>query len=78
MLALQLTEWLSSPETKMLLAYLRRRQTEAVHQFLAGRPVDPLIQGKAAGHREIELLLGASPEEVAKNFAAALREQKAS
>lgn len=75
--ARQWTEWLASPETKTLLAYLRRKQQGPVGQFLAGqKPVDPLTQGQAAGLHEIEKLLTASGEDVSKEFDKVLRENK--
>ena len=59
-----LLEWLNSRETQMLRAALRNRKTLALQHYLAGHPVDPLIQGRAAGYHDIETLLGKPADEV--------------
>lgn len=72
-----LLEWLNSRETQLLRAALRQRKTEALRLFLAGRPVDPLMQGRAAGYHDIEELLGQPADDVKKILEAASKEQKA-
>lgn len=72
-----LTGWLNSPGTKMLVSYLRQRQAAVVRNFLANSPVDPAAQGKTAGFHEIEQLLTSGPDNVRKTVETALREQKA-
>ena len=69
-----LTEWLSSPETRALVVYLKFRQMGAVADFLRPAEVNPLIQGKAAGCNEIERLLKKTPEEIIEVFDNAARE----
>lgn len=70
-----LTEWLTSPETRALVLYLRQRQAAAVEKFLAAQPVEPLSQGKAAGLHEIEKLL-LSPSDIIRDvFNTALRQE---
>lgn len=61
-----LTEWLVSPETQALVSYLRRRKAGVLGTFLAGTPVDPVAQGRAAAYNELETLLTSPPEEVGK------------
>lgn len=68
-----LTEWLGSPETRVLVHYLRRQQAAVVQTFLAGVPVDPVRQGKAAALRELEILLQ-QPEKLHEAFKQALKE----
>ena len=58
-----LTEWINSPETRALVAYLRNRQAPTVHRFRLGQPVDPLAQGRAAALYEIERLLSMPSDE---------------
>ena len=69
-----LTEWLSSPETKALVMYLKFRQAPTVADFLQGREVQPITQGKAAGLNEVERLLRKTPEEIAEVFENATKE----
>lgn len=71
-----LTEWLIRAETKALLAYLRHRRTSTVQSFLAGEPPDPVRQGKAAAHYEIEQLLSQPAEKIREVFDNALKEIK--
>ncbi len=71
-----LTEWLNSPETKILQAYLRRRQAETVRLFLLNNPVDPQTQARAAAFHELEKLLGSPADVVQQTFEQALREPK--
>ena len=69
----ELTEWLNSQETRILVAYLKTRQAGAVAQFLSGYPVDQAMQAKAAGFHEIELLLTMPTESVKAAFETALK-----
>ena len=71
-----LLEWLNSRETQLLRAVLRQRKTEALRLFLAGQPVDPVTQGRAAGYHDIEVLLGQPADEVKKILEEASKEQK--
>ena len=72
-----LLEWLNSRETQMLRAVLRSRSRKTLHQFLAGQPVDPVTQGRAAGYHDIEELLGQPADDVKKILeATASKEQK--
>lgn len=71
-----LTEWLANPATRTLVAYLRRKQAATLQRFLAGLPVDPLMQGQAAALHELEKLLTAPPDDVRKTFETTLREHK--
>lgn len=48
---------MDSPVTRALLVYLHQRQTPAVLRLLQGHPVDPVMQGRAAESRDLELLL---------------------
>ena len=77
MLIPPLTEWLTSPETRVLVHYLRRRQAGTLQTFLSGQPVDPLMQGRAAALHELEQLLTQPADYVRKIFETALKEQKA-
>lgn len=69
-----LAVWRDSPETRALLAYLRRRQATAVANFLAGNPVDPKTQGQAAGLHEVERLLALPVDDLKKTLEQALKE----
>ena len=71
-----LLEWLNSRETQMLRMALRNRKAEALRQFLAGQPVDPMTQGRAAGYHDIEELLGQSADDVKKILEIASKELK--
>lgn len=71
-----LVAWLDNPATKALLVCLRRRQAPTVVKFLAGNPVDPVEQGRAAALHEIEQLLSLPASEVERIFREALRERK--
>jgi len=71
-----LTEWINSPETQHLVALLRRRRASAVQTFLAGQPVDPVTQGRAAELHELEKLLASPVEKIREVFETALRENK--
>lgn len=71
-----LTRWLASPETKVLLAYLHQRRAETVRTFLAGAPVDPVMQGRAAALFELEGLLSSPAEQVKQQLENVLREHK--
>lgn len=71
-----LTEWLSSRETKLLLIFLRQRRVAAVQTFLAGQPVEPVAQGRAAALHELETLLVSGVDGVKRVFEIALKEQK--
>ena len=70
-----LTVWLDSPETKLLVAYLHQRRAGTLHQFLAGTPVEPIQQGRASAWHELEKLLTSSPEDVRQTFNS-IRENK--
>ena len=63
---LPLTEWLNSPETQMLLRYLRQRKGHQLAIFLAGEEVPPIHQGRAVAYNEIENLLSKPADEVRK------------
>lgn len=64
-----LTEWLSSPETQALRAYLHQQRMAAVKLYLAGQvQADPLSQGKAAGVNHIAELLALPPDKLKKLF----------
>lgn len=71
-----LTTWLDSPETKTLVRYLGLRRAETVRTFLAGSPVDPVMQGRAAALHDLEKILTSSPEDVRQTFSVT-REKKA-
>jgi len=71
-----LTEWLSSPGTRALRVLLLRKRSEAVNLFLAGQPVDPVTQGRAAAYNDIEALLSGTPEKLKSVFDSALKEAK--
>ena len=71
-----LLEWLNSRETQLLRAALRQRKTEALRLFLAGQPVDPVTQGRAAGYHNIEELLAKPADEVKEILEAASKEHK--
>ncbi len=71
-----LTEWLNSPGTQALRAYLRHRKNPVLSSFLAGSPVQPEAQGRAAAFHELETLLAMPSDEVGKIFETALREHK--
>jgi hypothetical protein len=60
--------WLQSPETKLLVAYLRQRRAAPLKNFLAGTLVDPVTQGRAAAWHELETLLTSSAEDVRQQF----------
>lgn len=68
--------WRDNPETKALLAYLRRRQAGVVQTFLAGNPVDPKTQGQAAAFHELEKLLTAPVDKLKEALETALKEPK--
>lgn len=59
-----LTEWINSPQTKALQDYLHRRVRAVTAIFLAGEPVSPTAQGRAAAFNEIATLLKQSPEKL--------------
>lgn len=71
-----LAEWLSSPETKALVAYLKFRREPGVTMFLRGLPVPPGVQARAAGCDEIVRLLDQAPEKIIEIFNNAAREMK--
>ena len=71
-----LVEWLNSPETKMLLAFLRRRKAGPVAAFLRGEPWDPMQQARAVAYHEIETLLTLPADAVQKELNDALKERK--
>lgn len=58
------TEWLNSPETRALVAYLHRRRTPVVDSFLAGEPVPQVRQGRATAYQEIVTILTKPVDEV--------------
>lgn len=72
-----IAEWLDSRETRALLAVLRHRKAVALQTFLAGIPVEPIYQGRAAELHDLEGLLLSGTDEVKRVFETALREQKA-
>ena len=51
------TEWVNSPETQALIRFLRRRKAPVLDNFLAGNPVLPISQGRAAAFSELEVIL---------------------
>ena len=61
---LPLTEWINSLPTKALQGYLHRREKAVTAMFLAGEPVNPVAQGRAAAFHEIATLLKQSPEKL--------------
>ncbi len=69
-----LTEWLSSPETQRLVRFLRAVQTGTVRTFLAGQPVDPMMQGRAAAYSDLEKLLALPADKVSEEFNRASKE----
>ena len=69
-----LAEWLSSPETRALVTYLKFRQAERMVEFLKGLPVAPADQGRVAGFNEVERLLEQPPERIIEVFNNAARE----
>ena len=69
-----LLEWLNSRETQLLQAALRNRKMETLRLFLAGQPVDPVMQGRAAALHDIEQLLGLPADEVKKILEEASKE----
>lgn len=69
-----LADWLRSPETQALVAYLRFRQAGPLAEFLKGREVLPAVQGAAAGCHEIERLLTQSPDRIKEIFENAAKE----
>lgn len=71
-----LTEWVASPATQALLVYLRKRRGVLVASFLAGTPVDSVVQGRAAAYNELELLLSSSPEKIKEVIENALKDLK--
>ncbi len=71
-----LLEWLNSPETQLLRAALRQRKAEVLRLFLAGQPVDPVMQGRAAGYHDIDTLLGQPVDDVKKILEEASKEKK--
>lgn len=74
MQAADLTGWLNSPETKLLLAYLHRRKAGVLQTFLQGQPVDQAAQGRAAAWHELEILLALPSDEVKRIFETAPKE----
>ena len=73
MQALRLTEWLNSPETRLLLVLVRQRKAKLVQGFLTGNPVDQLTQGRAAAFHDLEVLLSSSTDHVKATFETALK-----
>jgi len=71
-----LLEWLNSRETQLLQAALRNRKMETLRLFLAGQPVDPVTQGRAAAYNDIETLLGQPADEVKMVLETASKEHK--
>ena len=71
-----LADWVRSPETQALLAYLRQRQAPAMEMFLRGTPVPPELQARASGAHEIERLLTSPVETINQEFEKALKGQK--
>lgn len=71
-----LTEWLNSPETRVLLTHLRHRKAAVEAAFLAGQPVTQVTQGRAAAYHDIVALLTSPPDKVRDFFENVLREQK--
>lgn len=69
-----LTEWLNSPGTKALLAYLHRRQVATLQLFLVGETVHPVRQGRVAALHELERLLTSPVDNVRKIFNDVLKE----
>lgn len=70
------TEWLNNPATKALQVFLRQRRAPTVQSFLAGAPVQPVDQGRAAASYELETLLTSPANEVKQILENALREPK--
>lgn len=60
------TEWLASPETRALLAYLRRRRDPVVALLFSGAEVPPVTQGRAVAYHELEGILTKAADEVDK------------
>ncbi len=73
MLATNLTDWLHGPETQALVRYLGRRKTITIQSYLAGEPVDPVMQGRAAELHELIRLLSETASEKVREV---LKEQK--
>lgn len=69
-----LAEWLSSPETKALVTYLRFRRAPGLGAFLLGQSITPEVQARAAGADEIIRLLDQPPEKIIEIFNNANRE----
>lgn len=58
------TEWLVSPETRTLVAYLHHRKAGTLETFLAGEPVPESRQGRAVAYHELEMILNKPADEV--------------
>jgi len=54
---LDLTEWLQQPATRALLVLCQHRKAGPQATFLAGSPVDPVMQGRAAAYHHLAGLL---------------------
>ena len=67
-----LTTWLHSPETQTLVRYLQHRRATAVQIFLAGNPVPPEMQGRAAALYDLEKLLTSAEDVLRREFEQAL------
>lgn len=63
-----LAGWLELAETKALLAFLRHRRAGPLQTFLAGNPMDPITQGRAAALHELARLLQGPPEKIKEAF----------
>ena len=71
-----LTEWVNSPETRLLVGHLRNRRAAAVRAFLAGHPVDSLTQAKAAAFHELDALLTGPVDKLREVLENVLKESK--
>ena len=71
-----LTEWLNRPETRTLVVLLRKTKAATVQGFLAGQPVDPVMQGRAAALHDLEVLLASGADKVKSVFEQALKGDK--
>lgn len=62
------TEWLNSPVTQMLRAYLRNCQAHTLRRFKQGLPVNDMEQGAVHGLHKLEWLLAQPAETVTKTL----------